>query len=121
MLTPLDMPSFRTYAVAVPEPGAVDAEATRVLGGFVRDVMRLNQKAANFRLFGPDETASNRLDPVFEVSGKVWLDGAGVDVNEERDNHLSANGRVMEVLSEHLCEGWLEGYLLTGCHGLFSC
>jgi xylulose-5-phosphate/fructose-6-phosphate phosphoketolase len=117
LLKPLDMPSFRTYAVKVPEPGAVDAEATRVLGKFVRDVMRLNLKAANFRLFGPDETASNRLDAVFEVSGKMWLDG----VQEERDNHLSANGRVMEVLSEHLCEGWLEGYLLTGRHGLFSC
>ena len=117
LLKPLDMPSFRGYAVAVPEPGAVDAEATRVLGGFLRDVMKLNLKAANFRLFGPDETASNRLDAVFEVTGKVWLDG----VQEERDNHLSANGRVMEVLSEHLCEGWLEGYLLTGRHGLFSC
>jgi xylulose-5-phosphate/fructose-6-phosphate phosphoketolase len=117
LLKPLDMPSFRVYAVAVREPGAVEAEATRVLGRFVRDVMRLNLKAANFRLFGPDETASNRLDAVFEVSDKVWLDG----VHEERDNHLSANGRVMEVLSEHLCEGWLEGYLLTGRHGLFSC
>ena len=117
LLKPLDMPSFRVYAVEVPEPGAVDAEATRVLGRFVRDVMRLNLKAANFRLFGPDETASNRLDAVFEVTGKMWLDG----VQEERDNHLSANGRVMEVLSEHLCEGWLEGYLLTGRHGLFSC
>jgi xylulose-5-phosphate/fructose-6-phosphate phosphoketolase len=117
LLKPLDMPSFRVHAVAVPEPGAVEAEATRALGRFLRDVMRFNLKAANFRLFGPDETASNRLDSVFEVSGKVWLDG----VQEERDSHLSANGRVMEVLSEHLCEGWLEGYLLTGRHGLFSC
>ena len=117
LLKPLDMPSFRAHAVAVPEPGAVEAEATRVLGRFLRDVMRLNLKAANFRIFGPDETASNRLDAVFEVSAKVWLDG----VQEERDNHLSADGRVMEVLSEHLCEGWLEGYLLTGRHGLFSC
>ncbi len=117
LLQPLAMPSFRDYAVVVIEPGGADAEATRVLGRFLRDVMRLNLKAANFRLFGPDETASNRLDAVFEVSGKVWLDG----VQEERDNHLSANGRVMEVLSEHLCEGWLEGYLLTGRHGLFSC
>ncbi|WP_096698835.1 phosphoketolase [Polaromonas sp. AER18D-145] len=117
LLKPLDMPSFRVYAVPVTEPGTMEAEATRVLGRFLRDVMRLNLKAANFRLFGPDETASNRLDAVFEVSGKVWLDG----VQEERDNHLSANGRVMEVLSEHLCEGWLEGYLLTGRHGLFSC
>ncbi|MDP2448202.1 phosphoketolase [Polaromonas sp.] len=117
LLKPLDMPSFRVYAVPVTEPGAMEAEATRVLGRFLRDVMRLNLKAANFRLFGPDETASNRLDAVFEVSGKVWLDS----VDEERDNHLSADGRVMEVLSEHLCEGWLEGYLLTGRHGLFSC
>jgi xylulose-5-phosphate/fructose-6-phosphate phosphoketolase len=117
LLKPLDMPSFRAHAVAVPEPGAVEAEATRVLGRFVRDVMRHNLTAANFRLFGPDETASNRLDAVFEVTGKMWLDG----VQDERDNHLSADGRVMEVLSEHLCEGWLEGYLLTGRHGLFSC
>jgi len=117
LLKPLDMPSFRVYAVPVTEPGAMEAEATRVLGRFLRDVMRLNLKAANFRLFGPDETASNRLDAVFEVSGKVWLDG----VQEERDNHLRADGRVMEVLSEHLCEGWLEGYLLTGRHGMFSC
>ena len=117
LLKPLDMPSFRVYAIPVPAPGAVQAEATRVLGRFLRDVMRLNVKTANFRLFGPDETASNRLDAVFEVSDKMWLDG----VQEERDNHLSANGRVMEVLSEHLCEGWLEGYLLTGRHGLFSC
>jgi xylulose-5-phosphate/fructose-6-phosphate phosphoketolase len=117
LLKPLDMPSFRAHAIAVPEPGAVEAEATRVLGRFVRDVMRHNLKAANFRLFGPDETASNRLDAVFEVTGKMWLDG----VQDERDNHLSAEGRVMEVLSEHLCEGWLEGYLLTGRHGLFSC
>ena len=117
LLRPLDMASFRVYAVAVSEPGAVDAEATRVLGKFLRGVMRHNLKAANFRIFGPDETASNRLDAVFEVSGKTWLDG----VQDERDNHLSADGRVMEVLSEHLCEGWLEGYLLTGRHGLFSC
>ncbi len=117
LLQPLAMPSFRVYAVAVSAPGAVDAEATRVLGKFVRDVMRHNLDAANFRVFGPDETASNRLDAVFEVTGKMWLDG----VHEESDNHLSADGRVMEVLSEHLCEGWLEGYLLTGRHGLFSC
>ena len=117
LLQPLAMPAFRDYAVAVPEPGGVQAEATRVLGKFLRDVMKLNLEAANFRIFGPDETASNRLDAVYEVSGKVWLDG----VQEERDSHLSANGRVMEVLSEHLCEGWLEGYLLTGRHGLFSC
>ncbi len=116
LLQPLAMPAFRDYAVAVPQPGAVDAEATRELGHFLRAVMKLNLSAANFRIFGPDETASNRLDAVFDVSGKVWLD----DI-QEGDNHLSADGRVMEVLSEHLCEGWLEGYLLTGRHGLFSC
>ena len=116
LLQPLAMPRFQDYAVAVPEPGATQAEATRVLGKFLRDVMKLNLGAANFRLFGPDETASNRLEAVFEVTGKAWLDGV-----QEGDNHLSADGRVMEVLSEHLCEGWLEGYLLTGRHGLFSC
>jgi len=116
LLQPLAMPAFRDYAVAVREPGGVEAEATRVLGKFLRDVMKLNLDAANFRLFGPDETASNRLEAVFEVSGKAWMDGVQTD-----DSHLSANGRVMEVLSEHLCEGWLEGYLLTGRHGLFSC
>jgi xylulose-5-phosphate/fructose-6-phosphate phosphoketolase len=128
LLRPLTLPDFRAHAVQVPRPGCVDAQATRVLGLFLRDVMKLNLEAVNFRLFGPDETASNRLDPVFEVSGKMWLDGlqqpAHSDVQVElqtADNHLSATGRVMEVLSEHLCEGWLEGYLLTGRHGLFSC
>jgi xylulose-5-phosphate/fructose-6-phosphate phosphoketolase len=116
LLQPLSMPRFLDYAVAVPQPGAVEAEATRVLGTFLRDVMRLNLKAANFRIFGPDETASNRLDAVFDVTGKAWM----ADL-QEGDNHLSSNGRVMEVLSEHLCQGWLEGYLLTGRHGLFSC
>jgi len=116
LLQPLSMPHFQDYAVAVPSPGAVRAEATRELGKFLRDVMRLNLDAKNFRLFGPDETASNRLDAVFEVAGKEWMaEVADVDVN------LSQRGRVMEVLSEHLCEGWLEGYLLTGRHGLFSC
>ena len=116
LLQPLAMPRFRDYAVSVPEPGGVEAEATRVLGKFLRDVMKLNLGMNNFRIFGPDETASNRLEAVFEVSGKQWM----ADL-EEGDDHLSANGRVMEVLSEHLCEGWLEGYLLTGRHGLFSC
>ena len=111
----LAMPACRD-AVVVPEPGGVEAEATRVLGKFLRDVMKLNLGAANFRIVGPDETASNRLEAVFEVSGKAWLD----DV-QAGDNHLSANGRVMEVLSEHLCQGRLEGYLLTRRHGLFSC
>jgi xylulose-5-phosphate/fructose-6-phosphate phosphoketolase len=116
LLRPLSMPHFQNYAVAVPEPGTVQAEATRVLGTFLRDVMKLNLDTQNFRLFGPDETASNRLEAVFEVSGKEWMaEIADVDIN------LGPEGRVMEVLSEHLCEGWLEGYLLTGRHGLFSC
>ncbi len=116
LLQPLSMPRFRDYAVAVTEPGSVKSEATRVLGPFLRDVMKLNLDNRNFRLFGPDETASNRLEAVYEVSGKEWM----ADV-EDVDTNLSADGRVMEVLSEHLCEGWLEGYLLTGRHGLFSC
>ncbi|CAN5886220.1 phosphoketolase family protein [soil metagenome] len=113
---PLRMPDFRAYAVAVDSPGMVRAEATRVMGALVRDVMKLNMAAGNFRLFGPDETASNRLDAVFDVTGKEWM--AEID---EVDLHLSRDGRVLEVLSEHLCQGWLEGYLLTGRHGLFSC
>ncbi len=116
LLQDLTMPNFHDYTVAVPYPGSVDAEATRVMGGFVRDVMKLNLATQNFRIFGPDETASNRLDAVYAVSGKAWM----ADV-EDRDTNLSTQGRVMEVLSEHLCEGWLEGYLLTGRHGLFSC
>ena len=116
LLQALAMPSFHEHAVAVPQPGGTQAEATRVLGTFLRDLMSLNLAASNFRIFGPDETASNRLDAVFEVTGKVWLDGV-----QASDNHLSADGRVMEVLSEHLCQGWLEGYLLSGRHGLFSC
>ncbi len=113
---PLAMPHFRDHAVTVEMPGSVRSEATRVLGGFVRDVMRLSVPASNFRLFGPDETASNRLEAVYEVSPKVWM----ADV-EAVDENLSPTGRVMEMLSEHLCQGWLEGYLLTGRHGLFSC
>ena len=116
LLQALSMPNFRDHAVAVPSPGSVNAEATRVMGSFLRDVMKLNLAKRNFRIFGPDETASNRLDAVFEVSGKAWMaEVEAVDVN------LDTQGRVMEVLSEHLCEGWLEGYLLTGRHGLFSC
>ncbi len=116
LLVPLSMPHFREHAIEVPAPGAVKAEATRNLGKFLRDVMKLNLPSRNFRLFGPDETASNRLEAVYEVSGKAWMAAAQpVDIN------LSVDGRVMEVLSEHLCEGWLEGYLLTGRHGLFSC
>jgi xylulose-5-phosphate/fructose-6-phosphate phosphoketolase len=116
LLQPLSTPHFHNYAVAVPKPGSVEGEATRILGSFLRDVMKLNLDKQNFRLFGPDETASNRLEAVYEVSGKEWM--AAV---EEVDINLSVKGRVMEVLSEHLCEGWLEGYLLTGRHGLFSC
>ena len=116
LLVPLAMPHFRDHAVDVPAPGGVKAEATRNLGKFLRDVMKLNLGKQNFRLFGPDETASNRLEAVYEVSGKEWM--AEVVQN---DTNLSVNGRVMEVLSEHLCEGWLEGYLLTGRHGFFSC
>jgi xylulose-5-phosphate/fructose-6-phosphate phosphoketolase len=116
LLQPLVMPHFRDYAVAVPQPGSASAEATRRLGTFLRDVIKLNLASSNFRLFGPDETASNRLDAVYEVTGKAWM----AEV-EPVDVDLDPNGRVMEVLSEHLCEGWLEGYLLTGRHGLFSC
>ena len=116
LLQPLSMPDFHNHAIALPAPGAVKAEATRVLGKFLRDVMQLNLAASNFRIFGPDETASNRLEAVYEVTGKQWMAEL-----EKADTDLSANGRVMEVLSEHLCQGWLEGYLLTGRHGLFSC
>lgn len=116
LLQPLTMPHFHDYAAPVTRPGSIKAEATQILGTFLRDVMKLNLDKKNFRLFGPDETASNRLQSVFEVSGKQWM--AETEIN---DTNLSADGRVMEVLSEHLCEGWLEGYLLTGRHGLFSC
>ena len=116
LLRPLRLPDFRAYAVAVEQPGASESEATRVLGGYLRDVMELNEDAANFRVFGPDETASNRLGALFEVTGRAWAGAI-----EEGDEGLSSDGRVMEVLSEHLCQGWLEGYLLTGRHGLFNC
>jgi xylulose-5-phosphate/fructose-6-phosphate phosphoketolase len=109
---PLELPDFREYAVKAGE----SAEATRVLGGFLRDVMRANQPYQNFRLFGPDETESNRLGAVYEVTGKAWQ--AAV---EPGDVNLARDGRVVEMLSEHTCQGWLEGYLLTGRHGLFSC
>jgi xylulose-5-phosphate/fructose-6-phosphate phosphoketolase len=116
LLTPLTVPHFRDYAVDILSPGSVSAESTRILGKYLRDVMKFNLETRNFRLFGPDETASNRLDAVYEVSGKVWM--AAI---EDVDIDLSTVGRVMEVLSEHLCQGWLEGYLLTGRHGFFSC
>ena len=112
----LRMPDFREYAVDVPKPGVVSAEATRVLGRFLRDVMKLNDEERNFRVFGPDETASNRLGALFEVTNRAWM----ADTIPE-DENLAPNGRVMEILSEHTCQGWLEGYLLTGRHGLFSC
>ncbi|HEU5359754.1 MAG TPA: phosphoketolase family protein [Candidatus Deferrimicrobiaceae bacterium] len=116
LLRDLRMPDFRGYAVDVPAPGAVEAEATRVMGRFLRDVMRQNADSRNFRIFGPDETASNRLSAVFEATGKTW-----VADRLPGDEGLDPDGRVMEVLSEHQCQGWLEGYLLTGRHGLFSC
>ncbi len=116
LLKDLRMPDFRNYAVEVAAPGEVSAEATRVLGTFLRDVFRRNEKQANFRLFGPDETASNRLDAVFEATAKASMGPFLQD-----DEHLAPDGRVMEVLSEHMCQGWLEGYLLTGRHGFFSC
>ena len=115
-LRDLVMPDFRGYAVGVDRPAREEAEATRVLGGFLRDVMRLNADSQNFRVFGPDETASNRLDALFEVTDRAF-EGR---ITKE-DVHLAPDGRVMEVLSEHLCQGWLEGYLLTGRHGFFSC
>jgi xylulose-5-phosphate/fructose-6-phosphate phosphoketolase len=116
LLRPLALPDYRAHAVAVAHPGGTRAQATRVAGMLLREVMRLNADSANFRLMGPDETSSNRLDAVFEVTGRTWMETVEPD-----DVHLSRDGRVMEVLSEHLCQGWLEGYLLTGRHGLFSC
>ena len=112
----LKMPDFRDYAVTVEKPGQVTGEATRVLGIFLRDIMKLNMKNSNFRVFGPDETASNRLGSLFEVTGRTWM-----DETIPEDDNLSPDGRVMEILSEHTCQGWLEGYLLTGRHGFFSC
>jgi xylulose-5-phosphate/fructose-6-phosphate phosphoketolase len=114
LLRDLDLPDFRDYAVDVPAPGERSSEATRVLGVYLRDAVRANQ--TNFRIMGPDETASNRLAALFEATNRAW--------DAERlptDDHIAPDGRVMEVLSEHLCQGWLEGYLLTGRHGLFNC
>jgi xylulose-5-phosphate/fructose-6-phosphate phosphoketolase len=116
LLRDLRLPDFRDYAVAVPAPGAAMAESTRVQGGFIRDVLKLSEKTRNFRLFSPDETASNRWNDVFDATDR--------DSTAEilpTDDHVSPDGRVMEVLSEHQCQGWLEGYLLTGRHGFFSC
>jgi xylulose-5-phosphate/fructose-6-phosphate phosphoketolase len=116
LLRDLRLPDFRDYAVDVPQPGQALAEPTRIMGRFLRDVMKLNREARNFRVVGPDETASNRLGALFEATDRAWM--------AERlpgDDHLAPDGRVMEILSEHTCQGWLEGYLLTGRHGLFSC
>jgi xylulose-5-phosphate/fructose-6-phosphate phosphoketolase len=115
LLHALELPAFRDYAVAVPSPGAVDGEDTRVLGRFLRDVMVANADRRNFRLFGPDETVSNRLEAVFAATNRQWEAETRAD-----DEWLAPDGRVLEVLSEHQCQGWLEGYLLTGRHGLFN-
>ena len=116
LLRDLRMPDFRDYAVAVPAPGVLGIGDTRVLGAFLRDVVKLNADQGNFRLFGPDETLSNGLEAVFDVTNRQW--NAATEPNDE---FLAPTGRVMEMLSEHQCEGWLEGYLLTGRHGLFNC
>ncbi|HUB26906.1 MAG TPA: phosphoketolase family protein, partial [Tepidisphaeraceae bacterium] len=116
LLRDLRMPDFRNYAVKVTAPGAVTASDTGVLGTFIRDIVKLNQDQRNFRLFGPDETLSNKLGAVFEAANRQW-EGQTIPIDE----FLATDGRVMEVLSEHQCEGWLEGYLLTGRHGLFNC
>jgi xylulose-5-phosphate/fructose-6-phosphate phosphoketolase len=116
LLRDLNLPDFRRYQIEVKAPGTTSHEPTRVLGSMLRDVMRLNAGTRNFRVFGPDETESNRLGAVYEVTDKQWL----AEV-EAVDQHLAPEGRVMEILSEHTCQGWLEGYLLTGRHGFFSC
>ena len=116
LLRDLTLPDFRDFAVDVPSPGATTSEATRVLGRYLAEVMRLNAGARNFRIVGPDETASNRLGDVLGVTDRAWMGERTPD-----DEGLAPDGRVMEILSEHVCQGWLEGYLLTGRHGLFSC
>jgi len=109
------MPDFRKYAVKVPSPGAVKASDAHELGVFLRDVAKLNQQQRNFRIFGADVTLSDRLNAVFEVTNRQWNART-----QDNDEFLALDGRVMEMLSEHQCEGWLEGYLLTGRHGLFN-
>ncbi|WP_158930742.1 phosphoketolase [Acidisphaera sp. S103] len=116
VMRPLRMPDFTSYAVAVPSPGAVDGESTRVMGAFLRDVMKNSAEIRNFRVFSPDENNSNRLNDVLEVTDRAWE-----EATIPEDDHLAPGGRVMEILSEHTCQGWLEGYLLTGRHGLLSC
>ena len=114
--TELHTPDIRKYAVSMDQPGVKEAQSTRIFGEYLRDVLMLNEHEKNFRIFGPDETASNRLGAVFDVSDRVWM-----AETLDTDDHLSSDGRVLEVLSENLCQGWLEGYLLTGRHGFFSC
>ncbi|WP_347557565.1 phosphoketolase family protein [Robbsia sp. KACC 23696] len=114
--TPLVLPDIGAYGTSFTAPGSEQRSPMHQLGAYLRDVFRLNESTSNFRMFAPDETASNRLDGVFEVTKRCWLGS-----HEETDDNLSPDGRVLEVLSEHLCEGWLEGYLLTGRHGVFSC
>jgi xylulose-5-phosphate/fructose-6-phosphate phosphoketolase len=116
LMRPLRMPEFADYAVPVPSPGATDGESTRVMGAFLRDVMKANASTRNFRVFAPDENNSNRLDDVLQVTNRAW-DAETIP----EDDHLAPGGRVMEILSEHTIQGWLEGYLLTGRHGLLSC
>ena len=117
LLRELRVPDFRSYALDVPRPGSVEGEDMAVLAGYVRDVIRLNDQAGNFRVFSPDEAASNRLTPIFEATGRRWEDV----IDPHSDEHLSPTGRVMDcALSEHLCQGWLEGYLLTGRHGFLN-
>ncbi len=116
LLRDLQLPDFREFAVEVTSPGAEQAESTRVMGTYLRDVMQLNNETRSFRVMGPDETNSNRLGALFEEMDRAWM-----AETLPGDDHLAPDGRVMEILSEHTCQGWLEGYLLTGRHGLFSC
>lgn len=116
LLKDLKMPDFRDYAIKIPKPGQVFGESTRLMGQFLRDVMKLNEESRNFRVMGPDETASNRLTALFEATDRTWMERTIPE-----DENLAPDGRVMEILSEHTCQGWLEGYILTGRHGLFSC
>ncbi len=116
LLKDLRLPDFRDYAVKVTKPGGVEAESTRLMGQFLRDTMKLNMESRNFRLFSPDENNSNRWQDVLEVTNRAWMAD-----RYPYDDHLAPDGRVMEMLSEHQCQGWLEGYLLTGRHGFFSC
>ena len=115
LLKDLRLPDFRSYAVKVEEPGALEVEGTRLMGSFLRDTLKKNADRRNFRIFGPDEIASNRWSAVFEATDRVWM-----AKTEPWDDHLGPDGRAMEILSEHTCVGWMEGYLLTGRHGFFT-